>query len=262
MPAAMLAACLRATHRQAQAGTQTGQRAGRLFETARNAPVLGKFEIDLRARKGQAARTAVLSVSSVTGIRLRSPQRPGHRAGDLPGIDCNVVRIFEENPPDGIKPLEWILLTDLPVETFEEAFECSQNYTTRWLVEDYHKALKTGCGAEKLQLETAHRLYGCIALMAVVALRLIHIREVFRIMPEANAEEAGLEPLELEILRRLFKRPITTVRDVALAIGRLGGHLNRKSDGMPGMVTLCRGMKKLLIMALAVRLFLNGSKFG
>jgi hypothetical protein len=113
------------------------------------------------------------------------------------------------------------------------------------MIEEYHKAIKTGLGAEKLQLESAERLFAAIAIMSVVALRLIELRERLRRHPDAEAAQSGLSPLALEVLRARSGRPLYTVREVALAIGRLGGHLNRKGDGMPGWQTLWHGMHTL-----------------
>ena len=118
-------------------------------------------------------------------------------------------------------------------------------YATRWMIEEYHKAIKTGLGAERLQPESAERLFAAIAIMSVVALRLLELRERLRRHPDAAAEQAGLHPLELEVLRVKSGRQLYTVREVALAIGRLGGHLNRKSDGLPGWQTLWHGMNTL-----------------
>ena len=129
-------------------------------------------------------------------------------------------------------------------------------------MEEFHKALKSGVGAERLQLETAEGLCAAVALMSVVALRLIDLREQVRRMPERPAEEAWLEPLELEVLRIRTGRQISTVREVALAIGRLGGHLNRKGDGLPGWATLWRGMQTLRVLVEGVRLARKLTHFG
>ena len=225
----------------------TGDPGGTLFNVAREAKPLGTFQLNLRARPGQPARTADLSVSA-TKIAIRSPHRPGHPRGSQPAIECWVVRVYEENPPKGVKPLEWILLTDQPVETREQAIEIALIYSTRWIIEEFHKALKTGCKAEELQFEEGHRFFAAIAIMSLVALRLIHFREQFRINPNAPAEESGFDALEIEILEKKLNRQIKTVKDVAMAVGRLGGHMNRPSDGMPGWITLWRGMKKLSVL--------------
>lgn len=215
-----------------------------LFERARDLAPLGTLELFLRERKGQSERTARLSVAAAP-VCLRAPGRPGHGPGALPPIACTVVRVWEAEPPEGVEALEWMLLTDAAVARFEQVLEVALQYSCRWLIEEFHKALKTGLGVERLQLETAARLFAASALMSVVALRLIELKEALRVAPEALAEQAGLSPVELEVLRARLKRPIATVREVALAIGKLGGHMNRKGDGMPGLITLWRGMKVL-----------------
>jgi hypothetical protein len=252
---------VRAAQDRALVERQSGQRGGRLCATAGAVPALGEFELELRARPTQPARTARLQVGA-TEVWLCAPQRPGHGQGSLPPIRCTVVRVWEVDAPAGVGPLEWILLGDTPVTTFAQALECALQYATRWVIEEYHKALKSGLGAARLQLETGAGLMAAIAIMSVVALRLIELRERVRLIPTAPAEEAGLEPLELEVLRLQIPTPITTVQEGALAIGRLGGHLNRRSDGLPGWQTLWRGMSILRILVDGARLSQHLSQFG
>jgi hypothetical protein len=221
-----------------------GQGTGKLFETARRSASLGQLELELRARPGQAARKVGLEVS-ITPVILRAPQVAGHGPGARPPIACSVVRVWEPDPPAGVKPLEWMLLTDLPVENFADACEVAQMYATRWLEEEFHKALKTGMGVERLQLTTAHEWFAATAMMSIAALRLIDLRETVRQNPQAPAEAAGLSQLELEVLRARTEKPLLAAGEVALALGRLGGHLNRKSDGLPGWITLWRGWQIL-----------------
>lgn len=234
---------------------------GKLFETARAQAALGEFELELRARPGQGARTARLQISAVE-VWLRAPQRPGRGAGYLPPVRCTVVRVWEANPPPGTEALEWILLTDWPAQTYAEALEVALAYSTRWLIEEFHKALKTGTKAEELQLETADGLFAAIAIKSVVALRLLDLRERVRLAPDAPAEQSGLSELELAVLRQCLNRPLKTVREVALAIGRLGGHMNRKGDGLPGWQTLFRGMAKLNDLVEGARIALKLKRSG
>jgi hypothetical protein len=234
---------------------ESGQPVGRLFGVARQGKLLGEFELSLRSRPGSPARVARLSVHC-RQVSLRSPQRPCREPGRLPSIPCTVLWVIEQNPPEHVKePLEWILLCDGQVETFEQALECVMQYASRWLTEEFHKALKTGLGLERLQLEHGRKLINAAAMMSVVALRLIDFRERVRLMSHAPAEESGLSELQLEVLRVKFAdRQIKTVRDVALAIGRLGGHLNRKADGMPGWQTLMAGLTQLQCLVEGVNL--------
>jgi len=234
---------------------------GKLFATARSQPALGHYQLELRARPGQPERTAELQISAIE-VWLRAPQRPGRGPGYLPPVRTTVVRVWETAPPPGIEALEWILLTNWPVENYAQALEVALAYSTRWLIEEFHKALKTGNKAEELQLETAEGLFAAIAIKSVVALRLLDLRERVRLIPDAPAEQSGLDELELTVLRQRLNRPLLTVREVALAIGRLGGHMNRKSDGMPGWLTLLRGMTKLNDLVEGARIALKLKRFG
>jgi hypothetical protein len=172
------------------------------------------------------------------------------------------VRVWEAEWGGKGERLEWILLWEGKIETFAQALECALQYSTRWLIEKYHKALKSGLGAERLQLKRAEGLFAAIALMGVVALRLIELRERVRLNPAGAAEEAGLEPLELEVLRTRIGKKLDTIQEMALALGRLGGHLNRQRDGLPGWQTLWRGMEKLSSLVEGVRLAHKLTSFG
>jgi hypothetical protein len=172
------------------------------------------------------------------------------------------VRVWEVAAPDAEDKLEWILVCDAEVVDFAQARECALQYSTRWVMEEYHKASKTGLGAERLQLESAERLFAAVAIMSGVALRLIELRERLRRHPEAEAAQAGLSPLELEVLRQKSGRTLRTVREVALAIGRLGGHLNRTRDGLPGWQTLWHGMNTLHALVEGVLIAHRLQSFG
>jgi hypothetical protein len=229
---------------------ESRSRLGSLWDVARAAPAVVGYALKLRARPGQAARVARLSVS-FGAICVRAPAHQGRAAEP---ISCWFVRAWEEAPPEGVEPLEWVLAVGFPVTTAEDALRGVGIYAQRSLIEEFHKGLKTGMGAERLQLETAGRLYAAIALMSVVTLRLLDLRERAWLDSEAPAERSGLDPLERELLSRRLGRVLETVRDVILALGRLGGHMNRKADGLPGWLTLHRGMKVLQNMVEGVRL--------
>jgi hypothetical protein len=179
---------------------------------------------------------------SFGAIRVRAP---AHQGSGAEPISCWFVRAWEEHPPADVEGLEWALACGFAVTTAEDALSAVGIYAHRWLIEEFHKGLKSGMGAERLQLESAHRLYAAIALMSVVSLRLLELRERAWVDPAAPAEQSGLGELERVVLSRRLGRPLATVRDVILAVGRLGGHMNRKADGLPGWLTLHRGMRVL-----------------
>ena len=226
-----------------------GGSAATLFAVARAQPSAGQMELPLRARPGQAARLAHLQVSYCPGLALRAPQRPGASAGKGPPVAASVVRVWE---PGG--KLEWLLLCDDVVLNGPQARERAQQYASRWLMEDFHKALKTGLGAERLQLHTAARLFAAVALLSVVALALVDLREHSRQRPDAPAEMAGLSTLYLSVLRSQRSRPLQTVRQVYYALAGLGGHLGRAGDGPPGWQTLWLGMVHLRYLVEGVEL--------
>ena len=195
-------------------------------------------------------------------MTLSAPWRPGYGRHSKPLIPCTAVRVWEVAAPDDEDRLEWILLCDADVADFAQARECVLQYSTRWVIEEYHKAIKTGLGAERLPLESVERLFAASAIMSVVALRLIALRERLRRHPDAEAAQSGLSPLELEVLREQSGRRLSTVREVALAIGRLGGHLNRTRDGLPGWQTLWHGMNTLYALVEGVLIAQRLQSFG
>lgn len=251
---------VRAARDRALVGGQ-GQPAGRLFAVARAKVALGGMSLQLRARAGQPARQARLKVSA-TRVRIRATQEPGHRAGGLPPVEVSLVRVWEGDPPVGVKGLEWILLCEGEVSTLEQAQETVRQYASRWLVEEFHKALKSGMGVERLQLERGERLMAATAVMSVVALRLLALREQVEREPQAAAGSTGLSEMELEVLEAASERRLETASDVALALGQLGGHLNRKADGLPGWQSMWRGWLQLQTMVEGVRLAHKLKRFG
>ena len=228
--------------------------AGRLFELARAQPSAGTFSLALRGRPRQPAREVVLQVSYSPALALRAPQRPGGATGKGEPVPGSVVRVWEATGPDAAPGLEWLLLCDQPVADFAQALTCVRQYTSRWLIEDLHKALKTGLGAEKLQLQTAARLFAAVALLSLVALALVDLREKSRLEPDAPAEVSGLTAIELRVLRHQSQRPLDTVRAVFLALAALGGHLGRKGDGQPGWQTLWLGRRTLRLLVEGVQM--------
>lgn len=223
----------------------------KLLAYARDLPVLGTRELEVPAVPGRSkARTATVSVSSGP-LRLRASRfARGHCQG-LP-LDLWVVHVREAEPPAGVRPLEWVLLTDLPAGTFEKACERADWYARRPLVEDYHKGMKTGVGVELLQLEDAQRLEPVIGLLSVVAAVLLQLRHAAR-SPDADATPAAALVPRLYVrvlsghLHKLYGGPRDdlTARQFLHGVARLGGHLGRKNDGPPGWLTLWRGWSHL-----------------
>jgi hypothetical protein len=166
---------IRAAQDRCLTDKQGGAIMSKLFEQAQAQAALGDFALELRARPGQPTRTAKLRINAIE-IWLRAPQHPRKGPGYLPPVRCWVVWVWEPYPPTGVAGLEWILLSHRQVETFAQALEIALTYATRWVIEEFHKALKSGTKAEALQLESAASLFATIALKSIVALRLLDLR--------------------------------------------------------------------------------------
>ena len=180
-------------------------------------------------------------------VRLKGPER---RGGARPELDLNVVEVRELAPPSGVKPLYWLLLTSLPCTTWEEVQRVIGRYTARWLVEEYHKALKTGTGVEDSQLERAYRLESLIAVLALVAVRLLNAKLLARACPDQRVDRQSFGVEAFAILEAKFGKPKGgwTCGRVLIAVARLGGFLARRHDGWPGWQTIWRGWHRLMWM--------------
>jgi hypothetical protein len=228
--------------------------AGRLFDLARTQARAGRFTLALRGRPRQPAREVVVQVSFCPALALRAPQRPGGATGKGEPVPVSVVRVWEATGPDAAPRLEWLLLCELPVTDFAQALTCARQYASRGLIEDFHKALKTGLGAEKLPRQTAARLFAAVALLSLVALALVDLREKSRLAPDLPAEAAGRTSTALRVLHHQSRRPLDTVRAVYLALAALGGHLGRTGDGPPGWQTLWLGRRSLRLLVEGVNM--------
>lgn len=212
-------------------------------------PLAGTYELKLRARPEQPARTAKLEVRfGKLQMPVPAQQSPYVKARNLSSIEMWVVEVREVDAPQGVKPITWVLYTSLPVATFAEAQLVIEYYEARWLVEEYHKALKTGCSVTKHILRRASRLEPMVGLMSVVAVRLLQLKSVARTEPDRPARTIvpRLWLIMLKAARKNLRRVHDlTIREFYRELAKLGGFLGRKSDGEPGWITIWRGWEKL-----------------
>ena len=209
---------------------------------------LGSYELRLRSRPGVAARTAKIQLSV---IRVAFP-RPSQysewvKKCGIKELQMNAVIVQEVDAPKGVTPIRWVLLTSLPVETFEDAWQVVEDYENRWLVEEYHKVMKSGCSLEMHALRSADRLEALIGLISVIGVRLFQLKLIGRNQPEARA--ATHVPASwlkcLKLARPKMKLTGMTVYEFYRELAKLGGFLGRKGDGEPGWQTVWRGFQKL-----------------
>lgn len=152
----------------------------KLMEEVSGKPILGEVEFKIPKAEGRSSRRVVQSVKAGR-VLLKPPYRKGER---VPEVEINVVFVEEINPPEGEEPITWLLLTSLPVDTFEQACLVVEYYLCRWQVETYFKVLKSGCKIEDRQLETAERIKPCIALYMIVAWRVLFVTMLGRECPD------------------------------------------------------------------------------
>lgn len=191
-------------------------------------------------------RVARLSITGAT-VSLKRPLSPrAHARMATPeSLAINVIRVWEPEPPEGESALEWYLFTTEPIETPEQQLAVVDIYRARWVIEEYIKAIKTGCDFERRQLQDYESLINLLAIFAPIACRLLLIRSEARRDAEGPALSVVSQD-ELDVLRVLGRRKLKdapTIRDIYLAIAALGGHI--KYNGDPGWLTLARGFEKL-----------------
>jgi len=217
-----------------------------VFEAVAQSPVLGRFELFLRTRPGQRARTAVVQTHACV-VTLRGPWRPRRKTPDL---SVHVVEAREVDAPDGVRPIHWVLLTSWPTDDFVSCLRVVKAYTTRWLIEEYHKALKTGTGIERSQLSSAGAIQALLGVLAVVAVRLLNMKLLAASRPDEPVTRETVAPKVLKILEAKRGKPKAgwTNRTLLTRIAMLGGFLGRKSDGTPGWQTIWRGWNRLILL--------------
>ena len=217
---------------------------GKLFEAVSDAPTVLEREVHLSARqkglpgkgRGHPARdkrTATLRISAKR-LTLQRPKRLGQEFPEH--LEVNLVNVLEQAPPDGQPPVQWLLVTSEPVTTTEQIGAVVDAYRARWLIEEYFKALKTGCAYEGRQLRSIRTLTNALGLLAPIAWRLLLLRTLER-EARATPAHAVFDPLVIEALALKLREirepkplpPAPTIADFFRGIARLGGH--HKSNG-------------------------------
>jgi hypothetical protein len=229
-----------------------------LLEAVERAAVLGEMDVAVPRSRKRQARTATLRVQACT-LKLEPPRNHLGRK-DLSPVRVSVVRVRETGTtPQGEEPVEWMIITTVPVNTLARAREIVEAYAQRWKVERYHYVLKSGCRIEELQLESADGIERALAIYTIVAWRLLYMAYVARIAPElpctAVLEEDEWQALFVVGSRRPKPLPETvpTVREAVRMIAMLGGFLGRKGDGEPGIQSIWTGFRRLMDFTLALQ---------
>lgn len=238
-----------------------GEESRKLVDYARSLPAQaeGGYSVEVPARKDQPARQAqvVLQWADVK-IKPGSHAPPAMRHHSPLAIW--LLRVWEPDPPTGADPVEWILLLDLPITTVAEAHRAVAWYSCRWLVEDYHMCLKTGCRVEHTQLDDAEDVRRLLGFAVPIAVRLLQLRQCVRQAPELPAK-AVVDPLMVDVLALRQKKDAETmtIGEFWQLVARLGGHQGRRSDGPPGWRTIWKGYRYLSDMTEGARIISTDS---
>jgi hypothetical protein len=221
-----------------------------LFAAVRSVASSGERALKVLASPGRTARSTMVQIA-FTPLRVATPGKHHGEYAKTP-LDLWAVRVWEENTPQGEEPLEWILLTNVAVEQEADAEERVDWYEHRPIIEEYHKGMKTGCSVECMKFGKIERLEPAIAVLSVVTTTLLQLRDAAR-APDADTRLATeiidadyVDVLVNHYSSRLDATP--TIKKFFMHVARLGGHQNRKCDGMPGWLTLWRGWTRLQAM--------------
>jgi hypothetical protein len=238
-----------------------GARHDYLWDEMVAARPLGKLTFTLSRQADRRPRRVTLTVTA-RPVTFNGARRPG---GRLPPVQVWAVYATELKPPKGEDPIEWLLLTSVPVADFAGACTVVQWYRARWEIELFFRVLKQGCQIERLRLATDHRLLNAIAIYLIIAWRIHIITMMGRTYPEASCEVV-FEPREWQTIYTMqyHCRPPARpppLRDTVRALAQLGGFLARTGDGEPGIKSIWQGYQRLheLIYAVETHLAVNAS---
>jgi hypothetical protein len=219
------------------------------------APLVARRQLDLPRTPKREPRTAALEIRAQT-LEVKAPYRQHTR---LPDLALHVVWVREIDPPAGVEPVDWLLITSLPIDTPAAVLQVVDYYTGRWPIEIYFRVYKSGCRVEEVQLETAERLRPCLMLYKIVAWRLLYVMLLGRELPELPCD-AVFAAEEWKPVWRVIQQGPLPKRPPPLGqfvgwLGRLGGHNGRRGDGPPGAEALWRGIRRMADLALAWQTF-------
>jgi Transposase DNA-binding/Transposase Tn5 dimerisation domain len=224
---------------------------GLIWDKVGESPSLGQITFDLPAGRGRRARQVEQSLHALR-VLLRPPYRPDKK---LAPVEVTVILAREDHPPPGEVAVEWLLLSSLAVETFEDACEKVQWYLCRWQIEVFFRILKSGCRVEQLQLQSRERIEVALALYLIVAWRVLYLTQLGRVVPDLSCEVA-FSVQEWQAVYMISKRqkpPLQPPRllEMLTLVAKLGGFLARKGDGPPGPKAIWIGLQRTRDFVLA-----------
>jgi hypothetical protein len=228
--------------------------------------VAGKTEFKSKKRTGKKRNVTRKKRTAKMAVSFGAVQLKTSRPKKAAQVQVWVLRVWELNPPKGQERLEWFLITNHPVKTFNDAYEVVGWYEKRWVIEEYHKCLKTGMNIESYQFTDTDRLEPAIALTSIAAITLLNLRDDSR--NEETKDRPATEYIDKEYVEVLSMwrhgkpRYDWTVSQFVLALARLSGHQNRRGDHPPGWQKLWKGWHELQAMIAGARFAKQINKCG
>lgn len=227
---------------------------GKLFDALIDVEPITKREIRIASRVAKGSQDRRRSYPTRKGrqakveVRAASAQiaRTKKSESTEASLVLNYLHLYEPNPPLGEPAVDWKLLTTEPIDTAADVERVIDIYRKRWLIEEFFKALKTGCAVEKRQLESLNALKNATAMMLPIAWNLLAIRAMKRRCPDIKATQV-FSDVQLKILRKLSSRPPpedATLKQAFDALAAFAGHI--KNNGEPGWAVLGRGYQELI----------------
>lgn len=222
-----------------------------------------KIGCDTRGRRQSRQSRKAEVVVRAASVTLRPPWRPDRK---LPPLHVNVVLVSELNPPPGDEPIEWLLITNLPIDDAEQVRQVIQYYCVRWMIEVFFRVLKSGCRVEERLFEFMDRLLTCLAVYVIVAWRTLYVCRLGRSCPEISCESV-FEPAEWKSVWKVVHRQDPPPQPPPLGVmvrlvAQLGGYVNRKRTSPPGPQTLWIGLQRMHDFATCWDLFGPGAEYA
>ena len=242
-----------------------------VFDAVAATPVRATYEVSVRGREAKVvcntssrqqpreSRQTLVEVRAAT-VTLRAPRRPDRK---LPDVTINAVLVREVAPPAGEEPIEWLLLTSLPIGTTEEVLRVIQSYCQRWIIELFFRVLKQGCQVESRRFEYLDRVTRFLAVALIVAWRTLYVTRLGRDSPDLDCE-AVFTPAEWKPVYQITqkqrppKRP-PKLQAMVRMVAQLGGYVNRPRHDEPGAETIWKGLQRMHDMALCWETFGPGN---
>ena len=234
---------------------RVGHHGDRLLETVRETPCLAECMLDVSSRQPKStvnnkrhqprdARMATVEIRATT-VTFRPPSRPDRM---LPEVTLNVVLVEEPHPPEGQQPIQWILVTTLPINDIEQIQRIVKYYGLRWQIEVYFKTLKSGCRIESRYFERMGRLQNCLAMYTIVAWKILYLCRLSKQCPDLDCEvvfePCEWKPVYMTVRRKEPPSSPPTLNEMVRMIASLGGYVMRAKT-QPGTQTLWLGLQRL-----------------